>query len=39
LAEQNIRKLREPVLMLATGKTIGQLVQTLEISEQTYHRW
>ena len=25
--------------MLSTGKTIGQVVQTLEISEQTFHRW
>jgi transposase-like protein len=25
--------------MLAAGKTIGQVVQTLEISEQTFHRW
>jgi len=25
--------------MVATGKTIGQVVQSLEISEQTFHRW
>jgi len=25
--------------MLAVGKTIGQIVQALEISEQTFHRW
>jgi transposase-like protein len=25
--------------MLAVGKTIGQVVQVLEVSEQTYHRW
>ncbi len=25
--------------MLAVGKTIGQMVQALEVSEQTYHRW
>ena len=25
--------------MLATGKTIGQVAQSLEISEQTFHRW
>ena len=37
--EQIIRKLREAEAMLAVGKTIGQVVQTLEISEQTYHRW
>ena len=37
--EQIIKKLREAEAMLATGKTIGQVVQSLEISEQTYHRW
>ena len=25
--------------MLAVGKTIGQVVQMLEVSEQTLHRW
>lgn len=38
-AEQIIRKLREADTMLAAGQTIGQVVQTLEISEQTFHRW
>ena len=37
--EQIIKKLREADAMLATGKTIGQIVQSLEISEQTFHRW
>ena len=37
--EQIIRKLREADTMLAVGKTIGQVVQALEISEQTFHRW
>lgn len=37
--EQIIKKLREAEAMLAIGKTIGQVVQTLEVSEQTYHRW
>ena len=37
--EQIITKLREADTMLAAGKTIGQVVQTLEISEQTFHRW
>jgi putative transposase len=37
--EQIIKKLREADTMLAAGKTIGQVVQTLEISEQTFHRW
>ena len=37
--EQIIQKLREADAMIATGKTIGQVVQSLEISEQTFHRW
>jgi len=37
--EQIIRKLREADTMLAVGKTIGQVVQVLEVSEQTFHRW
>ena len=37
--EQIIKKLREADGMIATGKTIGQVVQSLEISEQTFHRW
>ncbi len=37
--EQIIRKLREADAMLSAGKTIGQVVQALEISEPTFHRW
>ena len=37
--EQIIKKLREADTMLAAGKTIGQVAQALEISEQTFHRW
>ena len=37
--EKIFRKLREADTMLAAGKTIGQAVQALEVSEQTYHRW
>ena len=37
--EQIIRKLREADAMLAADKTLGQVVQALEISEQTFHRW
>jgi transposase-like protein len=37
--EQIIKKLREADAMLASGKTLGQVVQALEISEQTYYRW
>ena len=35
--EQIIRKLREAEAMLAAEKTIGQVCQALEDSEQTYH--
>ena len=38
-AEQIIKKLREAEAMIAVGKTIGQVAQALEISEQTFHRW
>ena len=37
--EQIIAKLREAEAMLGAGKTIAHVVQQLEISEQTYHRW
>ncbi len=38
-AEQIIRKLREAETMLATGQTVGQVCQALEVSEPTYYRW
>ena len=37
--EQIVRKLQEADAMLAGGKTLGQVCQALEVSEQTYHRW
>jgi putative transposase len=37
--EQIIAKLREADAMLASGASIGQVVQQLGVSEQTYHRW
>lgn len=37
--EQILKKLREADAMIAAGKTIGQVAQSLEISEQTFHRW
>lgn len=37
--EQIIKKLREADAMLAASKTIGQVYQALEVSEQTFHRW
>ena len=37
--EQIIKKLREADAMMSGGKTIGQVCQSLEVSEQTFHRW
>jgi len=37
--EQVIGKLREADAMLGAGQTIGQVVQHLGVSEQTYYRW
>ena len=37
--EQIIRKLRDGDAILAAGKTIGEVCQALEVSEQTFHRW
>ena len=38
-AEQVVTKLRDAEMMLAAGKTIAEVVQILEVSEQTYYRW
>ena len=37
--EQIVKKLRDADAMLVSGKTIGQVCQALEVSEQTFHRW
>ena len=37
--EQIVKKLREADAMLSAERTIGQVCQALEISEQTFHRW
>lgn len=37
--EQIIRKLRDADGMLAAGKELGQVLQALEVSEATFHRW
>jgi len=37
--EQIIKKLREAEMLIAAGKTIGQVTQALSISEQTFYRW
>jgi putative transposase len=37
--DQIIAKLREADGLLATGATIAQVCQKIEVSEQTFHRW
>ena len=37
--EQIIKKLREADTMISADKTIGQVCQALEVSEQTFQRW
>lgn len=37
--EQVIRKLRDAERMLAEGKELAEVCNSLEISVQTYHRW
>jgi len=37
--EQIITKLREADAMLAAGRSVGQVVQALGVSEQTFNRW
>ena len=37
--EQIINKLREADAVLGAGGTLGQVVQQLGVSEQTYPRW
>jgi len=38
-AEQIIRKLEDADRRLMAGQSIGQVCQSLEVSEATYHRW
>lgn len=37
--EQIVKKLRNADAMLAAGQDIAAVLQTLEVSEATYHRW
>lgn len=37
--DQIIAKLREADALLASGASIGQVCQKLEVSEPTFHRW
>jgi len=38
-ADQIIHKLRDAETMLAAGKCVSEVIQTLGVSEQTYYRW
>lgn len=37
--EEIIRKLRQADVWLGEGKTMAQVCQGLEVTEQTYYRW
>lgn len=37
--EQIVRKLRDADAMLNAGRELAEVVQHLEVSEQTYYRW
>jgi hypothetical protein len=37
--EQIVRKLRDADAMLTAGKDLAAVLQSLEVSEATYHRW
>ena len=37
--EQIVRKLRDADAMLNTGQDLAAVLQALEVSEATYHRW
>ncbi len=38
-AEQIVKKLRDADAMIAAGKTLGEVLQTLAVSEATLSRW
>jgi putative transposase len=38
-AEEVVRKLRDADAMLAAGKDLAAVLQALEVSEATLHRW
>ena len=37
--EQVLKKLSDAETMLSAGKSVAEVIQGLEISEQTYYRW
>ena len=38
-AEQIINHLREAEVLLAQGKTVGEICRRIGVSEQSYYRW
>ena len=38
-AEQIVKKLRDADAMLAAGRSVGEVLQSLEVSESTLSRW
>ena len=38
-AKQIVLKLQEGDRLLNAGKSVGHVIQALEVSEATYHRW
>lgn len=38
-AQQIVQKLQEADRLLNAGQSLGQVLQTLGVSEATYHRW
>lgn len=37
--EQIVKKLRDADVMLKCGKSIEEVLKSIEVSEATYHRW
>lgn len=37
--DQIVRKLQDADRLLNAGKSLGEVLQALEVSEATYHRW
>ena len=37
--EEIVRKLRDAEAMLTAGKDLAAVLQALDVSEATYHRW
>ena len=37
--QQIVEKLQEAARLLNAGQSLGQVLQALEVSEATYHRW